>query len=262
MLFEQGRAQCQFDELSVDTTPNRILLATCQRLIQTTGLDSRLRDELLHLTKALDGITIIRLDKRAFRTVQLHSNNRFYRFLISLCELILESSIACETHGVYRFRDVVRDPKGMAALFEAFLYNFYRIECKQATVSRGNIDWCAVSEDDPSLVYLPLMRTDIVFKRPGRTLVIEAKYYQQTLQSYYDSETVHSGNLYQLFSYLKNLEVRAGQDAHAEGMLLYPLVQKPLRLRYEISGHIVRICTVDLNGKWSDIRQELLELVN
>jgi 5-methylcytosine-specific restriction enzyme subunit McrC len=95
------------------------------------------------------------------------------------------------------------------------------------------------------------MRTDSLIRRPGRTLVIDAKYYQQTLQSYYESETIRSANLYQVFSYLKNLEARAGQATSAAGMLLYPLVQTPLRLKYEISGQTIRICTVDLNRKWS-----------
>ena len=125
-----------------------------------------------------------------------------------------------------------------------------------------NIDWCARSKEDPELVSLPLMRTDIVIRGHGRTLVINAKYYEHTLQSFYEAETVRSANLYQVFSYLKNLEPRAGQDAHAEGMLLYPLVQKALRLNYEISGHSVRICTVDLNQRWSEIKRELLGLVD
>jgi 5-methylcytosine-specific restriction enzyme subunit McrC len=55
--------------------------------------------------------------------------------------------------------------------------------------------------------------------------------------------------------------LRGGQDADAEGMLLYPVIAKRIRLRYEISGHSIRICTIDLAQHWKSIRQELLELV-
>jgi 5-methylcytosine-specific restriction enzyme subunit McrC len=261
MLAQHGRAYCEYDELSVDTLPNRILRATLRRLIMARSLDKGLRDQLRELDRSLGGITPIHLERSAFRTVQLHSNNGFYRFLLSLCELILDSSISTEEHGSFKFKDFVRDPSRMAQLFERFAFNFYRRECLDADVKRERIYWAAGSADDPDLTLLPTMQTDISLRRPGRTLVIDAKYYQETLQRHFGSETVHSANLYQMFSYLKNLEPRGGQDAEAEGMLLYPVVERRLRLSYEIAGHKVRICTVDLAQDWKAIRRDLLELV-
>src|SRR5262249_38413889 len=130
----------------------------------------------------------------------------------------------------------------------------------QLEVKRERIYWAAHSNDDPELQFLPAMQTDISIRQPGRTLIIDAKFYQQTLQSNFGVETVHSTHLYQLFSYLKNLEPRRGQDATAEGMLLYPVVEKRLRLRYEVPGHTIRVCTVDLAQDWRHIRSELLDL--
>ena len=105
------------------------------------------------------------------------------------------------------------------------------------------------------------METDISLRDENRTIIIDTKYYKKTLQSYYDSESIHSANLYQLFAYLKNLEAKNDQDAQAEGILLYPVVNKKLRLKYKMHGHTVRINTVDLAQDWKSIKKELLELV-
>ncbi len=261
MLAQHGRAYCEYDELSVDTLPNRLLVATAGRLASAHGLESGLRDQLRAMVRTLGGISRIQLSKQAFRLVQLHSNNGFYRFLLSVCELVFDTSIATEQHGSYRFRDFVRDPVRMAQLFEKFTFNFYRRECSEWWVKRDRIHWTAQSADDPDLLFLPTMQTDISIRKPNGTLVIDAKYYQETMQRHFGSETVHSSNLYQMFSYLKNLEVRGGLDAMAEGMLLYPVVDRRVRLQYTVSGHRIQICTVDLGQGWKAIREELLGLV-
>jgi 5-methylcytosine-specific restriction enzyme subunit McrC len=64
-----------------------------------------------------------------------------------------------------------------------------------------------------------------------------------------------------LFAYLKNIAIRGGSDAYAEGMLLYPVVDKKIRLSYQLHGHKVSINTVDLGKEWREIRSELLEMV-
>ena len=105
------------------------------------------------------------------------------------------------------------------------------------------------------------METDSSLRNSERTLIIDAKYYKATLTNYYSAESVHSTNLYQLFAYLKNLEKREGPDQFCEGMLLYPVVKQHVRLDYIVHGHRVRICTINLAAHWSEIRDELHELI-
>jgi 5-methylcytosine-specific restriction enzyme subunit McrC len=93
-------------------------------------------------------------------------------------------------------------------------------------------------------------------------LIIDAKFYKETFQTYYESESIHSSNLYQIFSYLKNLESRGGADAKADGMLLYPVVDRSVRLQYELPGHNIKICTLNLSAEWKEIHSELLDLVS
>lgn len=261
MLAQHGRAQCLFDELSVDTLPNRILLSTAKLLLAAPNLSQSLREQLRAIARSLSSISDFHINKQAFSRVQLHRNNGFYRFLLSVCELIFDTSLSAEETGHYRFRDFIRDPARMAQLFERFAFNFFRIECPHSEVKRERILWVASSRDDPDLLFLPAMRTDITIRQPGRTLVIDAKFYEETLQRHFGSESIHSGHLYQIFSYLKNMESTGGQDAAAEGMLLYPTVERQLRLRYDVMGHTIRVCTLNLAQNWRDVRGELLSLV-
>ena len=108
-----------------------------------------------------------------------------------------------------------------------------------------------------------MMETDISVrsKKPPKTLIIDTKFYKETFQSYYDSQTIHSANLYQIYSYLKNIEIRGGADADADGMLLYPVVDRSVRLEYDLPGHRIQICTLNLAAGWKEIHKELLDLV-
>lgn len=160
---------------------------------------------------------------------------------------------------IWRFRDFLRHEKLMAALFEKFVRNFYRKEQKVFGVKSESFRWQQVEAGEGDLRFLPGMRTDVSLESSTRKIVIDTKYYAKCLQSYYDIESVHSGNLYQLFAYLKNLQI--GNSLPVEGMLLYPTVGKSLSLQYRIQGHTIRIVTVDLDVNWQEIRQRLLDLL-
>ena len=42
------------------------------------------------------------------------------------------------------------------------------------------------------------------FKRSNSILIIDAKYYSHALQTHFDVSTINSGNIYQIFTYVKN----------------------------------------------------------
>jgi 5-methylcytosine-specific restriction enzyme subunit McrC len=150
----------------------------------------------------------------------------------------------------------------MVRVFEEFSSNFYKAERPELSIKKEKISWVAQSDNPENLAYLPSMETDISIRNAERTLIIDAKYYKETLTNYFGTERVHSANLYQLFAYLKNIEHREDTNKILEGMLLYPVVTQHLRLEYQIHGHRVRICTVDLAAHWSEIREELLALIS
>jgi len=259
-LFSKGRAYCRFDELSVDTSANRILKATLVALLTVPELDRGLKKKAFTIVRSLQGIQDVKLSHSLFKSVPVNSNNLFYHFLLSVCRLISESLLVDESTGTTKFRDFTRDDKKMPALFQSFLYNFIARECKQWTVRSENISWRALSNTDPELKLLPRMQTDISAVRPGEYRIIDAKFYGQTLSSFFDVEKFHSGNLYQMSSYLMN--AKAIGNIQAEGMLVYPKVDRELREHYEILGRKVSLCTINLRAPWQSIDQEIRELMN
>jgi len=255
-----GRATCVFDELTIDTPQNRVVKAAMRTVCAVDELDERNRASLTRLIRELSEVAECPLDRATFRDVKLHSNNRHYRFLIDVASLIRECAIPDETSGKFRFRDFSREGPELARLFESFVRNFLRIERRDLLVASEGLDWIAYSEDDPELSLLPAMRTDITVRSSDRTVVIDTKFYEETLQTHYEKQSVHSGHLYQLVSYLRNMENRSGPDGNAEGMLLYPTTSSALDVRYVIQGHKVRVRTVDLSTDWRGIESELLRL--
>jgi 5-methylcytosine-specific restriction enzyme subunit McrC len=171
------------------------------------------------------------------------------------------SVIVDEKSGSYRFRDFTREPKRMARLYESFILNFLRHERPDLDIRKEKIAWAVESATEGSLEYLPGMETDISVRDRSRTLIIEAKYYEKTLSTYYEAEKLRSGHLYQLFSYLKNLEARGGADSIACGVILYPTTNEDLCLDYTIHGHRIGIRTIDLALDWREIRESLLGIV-
>lgn len=103
------------------------------------------------------------------------------------------------------------------------------------------------------------MQTDISVRTADRKIIVDTKYYRETLSEYYDSEKIHSSNLYQLLSYLMNARK---EGATIEGILLYPTVDRDLKVDYLILGFHIQIRTLNLAQPWQAIRDELKTLVN
>lgn len=111
------------------------------------------------------------------------------------------------------------------------------------------------------------MRSDITLSARGRVLIIDAKYYAATMQSNFDKRTVHSGNLYQIFAYVKNKQIafeRAGESVEVSGMLLYAATDEDIQpdFTYRMSGNRISATTLDLDRPFEDIRAQLDGIAN
>ena len=261
MLLQQGKAICEYDELSANTLHNQILKSTLRRLSRLWGVDAELRRECGSLLVRFNAVSEIQLSPKIFHRVIVHSNNRYYRFLNHLCQLIYYETLMEEKAGRYRFEDFFREDGRMAKLYEKFIFNFYKKRQSEYEVKSERIRWNASSQDDPNLKLLPTMLTDISLRNRERTLIIDAKYYADLFQRHQDQKRFHSGNLYQIYAYLKNIENRNEIDRRASGMLLYPVVNEEVSSTYMIDGHEVRIETIDLARRWEDVEKKLLSLI-
>jgi 5-methylcytosine-specific restriction enzyme subunit McrC len=91
------------------------------------------------------------------------------------------------------------------------------------------------------------MVTDISIQWPDRYLIIDTKFYKQALQRHYEKESIHSNNLYQIFSYLRNFAQQNPEYENCEGMLLYPTVEtEEIRSTLKISSRASKIATKSL----------------
>lgn len=120
------------------------------------------------------------------------------------------------------------------------------------STEKGEVKWAD---------FLPVMQTDITLKNTERTLVIDAKYYSHTMQAQYDTYTIHSGNLYQIFTYVKNLDKdHCGKVA---GLLLYAKTTDKIQPDhiYRMGGNAIGVKTLDLNCDFTEIRAQLDDIV-
>lgn len=259
-LLRRARARCEFDELDYNVLHNRILKTTMTLLAGTRDLDEELRHELRDALRWLGDVDPVRLSPQIFRRVQLHRNNHYYAFLLNVCELVHQNLLADERGAGVRFRDFLRDEASMARLFEEFVRRFYQIEQKTFEVRAMKIGWQAEAVDEESAGHLPEMRTDVCLIGGDRKIILDCKYYKDSLQRNWGKRTVHSENLYQLYAYLRNKENEKGWE-NCEGILLYPATGQPLNLSYRIHGHPVHIRTINLNQDWEGIKADMLYLI-
>ncbi|WP_051197970.1 hypothetical protein [Butyrivibrio sp. MB2005] len=109
------------------------------------------------------------------------------------------------------------------------------------------------------------MQTDIMLSQGSKVLIIDAKYYTHTTQSQYDVNTLHSHNLYQIFTYVKNKEAQLSAQPHeVAGMLLYARTDEAVQpdKTYWMSGNRISVKTLDLDCKFEEITRQLDDIVD
>jgi len=245
---------CTYDDFTVNSYLNRILKSTMELLLHADISKARkkaLRKLMIYFADVdvLDIHTInwnIRYDR----------NNQTYRMLVSVCYLVIKGFLQTKTDGSTRLMDFI-DEQRMCRLYEKFILEYYRKEHPEITARASQIPW---QLDDGFNDMLPIMQSDITLSKGNRTLIIDAKYYAHNTQTQYDVHTLHSGNLYQIFTYVKNKDVEYGDALHeVSGMLLYAKTDEQIQPDhvYHMSGNKISVRTLDLNCDFPDIAYQL-----
>lgn len=187
-------------------------------------------------------------------------NSQEYRLLISICYLVVKGLLQTNSDGSTRLMDFI-DEQHMCRLYEKFILEYYRKEYPEITANASQITW---QLDDGIGAMLPVMQTDIMLTYKEKVLIIDAKYYTHTTQSQFDTHTLHSGNLYQIFTYVKNKEIELSAQPHeVSGMLLYAKTDEAVlpNNSYKMSGNIISVKTLDLDCDFSEIANQLNKIV-
>jgi 5-methylcytosine-specific restriction enzyme subunit McrC len=157
----------------------------------------RLHQHLVHYKK--DFITS-HWENEKFKWEAIKCFQDHYRLLIGICQLVIEGMLLTTESGEWKLASFLK-PDAMSRLYEKFILEFYRQEYPQLKVEASQIPWAV---DDGMRAMLPMMQTDITISSGEKVLIIDAKYYTRNTQVQHDREKVHSHNLYQIFTYVKN----------------------------------------------------------
>ena len=246
---------CAYDEFSIDAYTNRIIKTTLELLLHAKISRGR-KKEIRKLLIYFDGVTV--LDTHSINwNLQYDRNNQTYRMIVSVCQMIIKGMIQSQADGSTRIMDYM-DDQTMAHLYEKFILGYFQREHKDIKAYSPQIAW---QLDDGYGTLLPTMQSDIVIsnKETKKTLIIDAKYYTHNMQMKmpYMSQTIHSNNLYQIFTYVKNWKVNEGETV--SGMLLYARTDDAVQPgnRYQMSGNQINVMTLDLNCDFTEIAAQL-----
>ena len=245
---------CTYDEFSVNTYMNRIIKTTMLKLLHA-DIDKSRKKELRKLLVFFEEVQELEIHSINWNQ-QYSRNNQTYRMLVSICYLVLKGLLQTSTDGSTRLMEFV-DEQRMCRLYEKFILEYYRKEHPELTANASQIPW---QLDDDFSDMLPVMQTDIMLSQGEKVLIIDAKYYEHTTQVQYDKHTLHSNNLYQIFTYVKNKEYELRDKQHeVAGMLLYAKTEEEIQpdQKYKMSGNRISVRTLDLNLDFAEIKNQL-----
>lgn len=246
---------CTYDEFSVNSTMNRIIKSTVELLL-CSNISKQRKKNLRKLMVYFGEVDFIDLHTVNWN-VRYNRNNQTYRMLISICYLVVKGLLQTQSDGSKKLMDFL-DEQRMCRLYETFILEYYRKEFRNLiTANASQIPW---QLDDEESSMLPVMQSDIMLQRGDRVLIIDAKYYEHSTQVQFDKHTLHSGNLYQIFTYVKNKEYEMRDKDHkVAGMLLYAKTDEEIYPNnvYQMSGNQISVRTLDLNLPFSEIAEQL-----
>ncbi|WP_296858798.1 5-methylcytosine-specific restriction endonuclease system specificity protein McrC [uncultured Methanobrevibacter sp.] len=253
------KLSCTYDEFSVNCYLNQILKTTMMiliKIIDNTDIKAKLKNLLLYFNE----VDLINVDYINWK-IRYDRNNQTYQMLINVCYLIINGIIHTEKSGPYKLNEFgeLKD-SFLEGVYEKFILNYYKKEYAfKLSVGSHYIKWQLDSGEDS---FLPNMITDVTLMHHDKILIIDAKFYGHNIT---ENQKHHSGNLYQVFTYVKNKEAELHGNPHeVSGMLLYAMTDDGIQpdSDYIMSGNKISVKTLNLNQNFSEIKNQLDKIVD
>jgi len=267
-LFEKGKVICRFDELTVDTPRNRYVRSALECLSKLN-----IRTPLAHKCRAL----ILSLERLGVSKVKpinyIAKSERFGRHdisdqkMIAAAELAFSLSLPTEFAGQYYLNSPGAQKDWLRKLFEKAIAGFYAVtlDRREWKVLAGKQFKWQISDKSSGIDdILPSMKTDIIInnRSSGGKLVIDTKFNSITTEGWYRAESLRSGYIYQMYTYLRSQERFSDPNTlSCTGMFLHPAINEEVTEYVKIQGHLIWFCTVNLGETAVSIRDRLLFLV-
>ena len=265
--FKEGSLQrkkliCSHDEYNEDCYFNRIIKTTLILLLKSVIRKDR-KSKIRHLLKFFENVSELNPHRINWKQ-QYDRNSATYRLIIYICNLLVNSKIQSNSKDGKSLEDYI-DERELSHLYEKFILEFYRRHySNELSADDSQIKWDVSNVESDDLYLLPSMKSDITLtsKTSRKVLIIDAKFYSQSLQKRFEKFSIHSGNLYQIFTYVKNKSFTCS-DKEVSGLLLYAKTDHELqpKAKFKMSGNDISVENLDLSTDFSLIKEKLDRIV-
>lgn len=254
----QQKLCCSYDELSEDNLYNQILKSTCMLLLHQDTVKKERKVQLKKILLLFSSIKEIQLKTVIWNRIQYEKSNKTYEMLLNICHMVVDGMLFTTKKGEYQLASFL-DEQRMCRLYEKFILEYYRRHHPEYHANATQIAW---NIDSGTTEFLPIMQTDITLRYQDRVLIIDAKYYTYTMQEQFNKYTIHSQNLYQIFTYVKNMDKQS--TGNVSGMLLYAKTEEEItpNADFFMDGNQISVKTLDLNQDFEKIKEQLEEIAN
>jgi 5-methylcytosine-specific restriction enzyme subunit McrC len=256
--FVSSKLHCEYTDLSHDVLQNQLLKAVLNRTVRSNSICKALKQDVRELTSTLNDVSDIKINRRDFHDILIHKNNRQYRLLLNIAQLIFECLLPDQKGDQFLFVEFPEDRK--ADIFEGFVRNYLAKNLSGYTVKERRFNWADTSASEADLGMLPQLRADVVIDSESTRNVIEVKFYEDSIKAGYksDRKKIISAHLNQLFVYLSNLSIC--EVRKLSGVLLYAMSDERFDLKYTIHGFKIRVLTIDLSQTPDEIGIRLVDI--
>lgn len=183
MTLQNKKVICSYDELSKNSKMNQMIKTTLYYLLQSDA-SLKSKKEIKKILIYLSNVDIIPLSSFTWK-LNFNKNNQTYKMLLSICYFVIKGMIQKTNEGNIKVLKFV-DEQRMSRLYEKFILEFYKKERPDLKPAAKKINWAL---DDGIEELLPEMKSDITLERDNKILIIDAKYYEHSMQSYYETES-------------------------------------------------------------------------
>lgn len=271
-MSRQQKLECTYDNYSTNDCFNQILKYTIETLLKHPEIDKNIKKQLKKIQVYFADVESTAPTKDVRRKLIFNRNNTTYKLLIYVSIMLYDNTMVNEDDGNNTFADFFRDGQ-MERVYELFILNFYalHLDSSKYRVHAPKITWNM--EEDAEERYGDLVdivmnpsdrRTDIVIenKIAKKQLIMDAKYYQETLVKGYRDSTIaryRRNHIDQIRGYV----IDSKYQGKKLGALVYPTVKDdfPRPRMAPMQGSLVLFKTLNLNKDWRDIENELLSFV-
>lgn len=244
---------CEFSDYSDNCLLNQIIKTTLFYLLKSDEIGNTVKDEIKRMLNYFLMVDLIDIRSIRWEQVKFNRNNLSYKYIVDLCQLILNGLIVSDEEGDNKFKEFLDDTR-VSAIFENFIKAYFRKHYPELNASSRKLYL-----SDKPIMNIPMMKTDITLEYDNRMLIIDAKFYSKILKESYNSncKTISNSHLNQIYVYVDSQD--PNKTGNVKGMLLYAqTINEPsVEFGFSMIGHDIFIRTLDMNEEWDNIRKRL-----